>query len=552
MVEVEGQVLGGKYRLERYLGSGGFASVWAARNLDLDRPVALKILADNFVRMPGAVERFSREARLASKYIHPAVLQVEDICRTGEGVPFLVMELLEGCTLDERLSTKGPIPLEECLPLVRLMLEGLAAAHELGIIHRDIKPANIFLVSSETRGAPLRILDLGLAKDIADDGSLTRTGQLMGTPDFLAPEILLNTSKELWVPTVDVFAAGMVIFAMLTGRLPFDKPSSGPVEARIADRILDYARGVALEGPREFEPTLPHSIDRFVRKSLALAPESRHQNASELLEDLDTAVAEVQEPVDAPASVSISRTPSPNPDSGALGDSIVTPMGWDSDRRPNGEKTSSKRTKFLLVVAVALLVISVFGVGLYFWLSTSRDGETGNTLTATGPPVILDAAVGPSTVENVPTVETPALDSTPTVADASVVPTDVSVEVVQPNTVAPAKVKLVGIPAKARITFADERIRREWIEGQPGTEGWLVVKAEGFERYRRKIVLEPDLRIDLSSRLVKSKTRGQPRRDNVPVTESPPESPPSNRYIKGAHNTKIKAFYPPRSDREGN
>jgi len=147
-VPVDGQVLGGKYRLERFLGSGGFASVWAARNVDIDRPVALKILADTFAMNEEFVSRFLREARLSAKPIHETIIRVEDMGRTDEGSPYLVMELLEGQTLSAELKERGPFGLDEAMEIGEAVLEGLAAAHRLGIIHRDIKPANVYVTTA--------------------------------------------------------------------------------------------------------------------------------------------------------------------------------------------------------------------------------------------------------------------------------------------------------------------------------------------------------------------------------------------------------------------
>ncbi len=219
---VEGQVLADKYRLERHLGSGGFASVWAARNIDLGRPVALKILSDALSHSKETVLRFVREAKLSSRAIHPTIVQVEDIHQTEAGVPFMVMELLEGRSLLKELHEREVMSLKETITIIRPTLKGLAAAHELGIIHRDVKPGNIFLVENEGDVPGVKILDLGLAKDADTSEGLTRTGIVMGTPDYLAPELLTIDQKHAWSTAADIFALGVIAYRMLSGRRPLE------------------------------------------------------------------------------------------------------------------------------------------------------------------------------------------------------------------------------------------------------------------------------------------------------------------------------------------
>lgn len=284
---IEGQILVEKYRLDRFIGSGGFASVWAATNVAIDRPVALKILADTLARKPGVVARFMQEARLASRSIHPVIVRVEDIGQTDEGTPFLVMELLDGRTLSEELHERGQLELFEGLEIMRLLLEGLAAAHQRGIIHRDIKPSNIVITKPHTNSPKVRILDFGLAKDLDDDEGMTQTGAMMGTPDFLAPEVLLTIERTRWTPSADVFACGMLLFHLVTGQFPIKESTNGIGGAmKFAGRAAFYKSVESLPGPMEFAPDLPVAIDSVVRKALALDPQTRYRDAKEMLVDL--------------------------------------------------------------------------------------------------------------------------------------------------------------------------------------------------------------------------------------------------------------------------
>lgn len=289
---VVGQVVGNKYRLERLVGSGGFASVWAARNVMLDRVVALKILSESYARMPGFLPRFLREAKLASRAIHKTIVAVEDIDQTPDGLVYLVMELLEGHTLADELKGARALALERTLEIMMPTLEGLAAAHALNIIHRDIKPANIFLTREGTPGPRVRILDLGLAKDLLNDEELTSTDQMVGTPSYLAPEMFMGPQTRRWAPAADVFACGMLMFRMLAGGLPFDRSVANltPIEQFLA-RAEFYQSVGQMPGPAQYVPAVPPAVDAVVRRSIALSLRERYADAGQMLDALREAAA---------------------------------------------------------------------------------------------------------------------------------------------------------------------------------------------------------------------------------------------------------------------
>ncbi len=368
-VPIEGQILNKKYRLERFLGSGGFASVWAARNIAIDRPVALKILADTLARKPKVVARFLQEARLASRTIHPTVVRVEDIGQTAEQVPYLVMELLEGHTLSEELTDKGPPPVWRSVDIIEHVLTGLDAAHRMGIIHRDIKPANIFVMSPSAADPMVRILDLGLAKDLSDAEGLTQTGALMGTPDYLAPEVLLSADRDRWTAAADVFACGMLAFNLLTGDYPFDHSSaSGGGALRFAARAEFYRLTSALPGPIELAAGVPEPIDQVIKTALAIDPAERYPDAGAMLDALRHASNEKGERTDN-SSVS-ARGPA-----AVIGDTNSTSS--ESTRRTNPAIWATLGAVGAL--AVAGLVLTFLG-----WTEETGGGDNapGTTLPA--------------------------------------------------------------------------------------------------------------------------------------------------------------------------
>ncbi len=290
-----GQVIAGKYRLERILGQGAFATVWAAASIVLDRDVALKILAEGPARKRSTVERFIKEARICATPIHPTIVAVEDIGQTEQGLPYLVMELLEGRTLDDVLRKTGALPWSMVLELSRHLLEGLSAAHERNIIHRDIKPGNLFLMRDPNAGPPLRILDLGLARDLSsEDKRLTQTGQVVGTANYLPPETLLDEQPKGGTKAGDVFAVGMVMFAALTGRFPFlaGSAKSNPA-AEVYARAKFYKSREPLPGPTDYDTSVPVALDKIVRRALAIDPSERFENCIAMCDALVGAMTEM-------------------------------------------------------------------------------------------------------------------------------------------------------------------------------------------------------------------------------------------------------------------
>ena len=282
-------VLGGAYRIDRLLGVGRFASVYAATHLIDDKAVAVKIFKRVSAKKSGGGRRFLRRTRAAGLRLHPCIVPIEDRGQTDDGIPYMVMELLEGRTLEQEIAEKGALQLDRCLDIAAAMLEGLAAAHDEGLVHRDINPANVFLMKPDVDGPPVRVLDLGVATDLVD--SLALSNEVIGRTRYLAPEILLTPNKS-WTPALDVFAAGMVVFYALTGRLPFDKEEQD-LAGDDAKTINLYQMLDSLPGPVAFAPHVPSQLDHVVRTALAVRPEERYGNAGEMA----AALREIEKPV---------------------------------------------------------------------------------------------------------------------------------------------------------------------------------------------------------------------------------------------------------------
>jgi outer membrane biosynthesis protein TonB len=274
-----GQVLAGKYRIERLLGEGGMGAVYIAENQVLQKRVALKVMNERFAAVPQAVERFLREGVAASRVSHPSIVQVFD-AGEHDGKPWLAMELLRGESLGERLE-RGPMDLEELLRMARGTLSALAAVHAEGIVHRDLKPDNIFLAENRDGTFTPKVLDFGIAKDTSDGqlSKLTATGAVVGTAYYLSPE------QAKGLPDIDaradIYAMGVVFYECLTGQMPYE-----------AETITQLIAKMFTERPRhlsEVGPDVPVPIAQVVMTCLDPEREHRFQTMDALLAALEQA-----------------------------------------------------------------------------------------------------------------------------------------------------------------------------------------------------------------------------------------------------------------------
>ena len=281
-------IVGGRYRLERPLGHGGMASVHLARDSELDRLVAVKLLAENLGGEESVHRRFVREARLAARLSHPNVVSVFDAGEDG-GRLYIVTEYVDGENLAELLARRGRIPPDEARGLALQAAQGLAHAHAAGLVHRDVKPQNLIL----RRDGTLKVADFGIAR-AAEATALTQAGTVLGTAAYLSPEQALG---EEVTPATDVYSLGVVLYELLTGRTPFQ-----------VETLDDLAQRPAMEvAPvRELVPDVPRDLEDVVMHCLARNPEYRPGDGAQLARELaprETAASDAAatKPLPAPA-----------------------------------------------------------------------------------------------------------------------------------------------------------------------------------------------------------------------------------------------------------
>lgn len=429
-------LLNGRYRLLQEVGRGGMATIWEAQDETLERRVAIKLLHAQFARDAEFLERFRREARSAAGLAHPNIVGVYDVAQDMEaGSPFLVLELVDGHSLKDVLRTRGALPESETRAIGAAIADALEYAHRRGVVHRDVKPQNILVSAAD--GRP-RLTDFGIAQAVTQSG-LTRTGAVMGSVHYLAPELARGRQAT---PAVDVYGLGIVLYEMATGRLPF----TGETDMAIA---LAHVEQPAPR-PRATNPRLSTALEATILRALRKDPAERFGSAGELAAALR-----------APASVQ-ATTVVPVASAGTPPRAQTTVVAAPRRAVARRQRHSSGGWLAMLLVFAAILI--ALGVGLFGLASFSRDGA----LTSTRPtPVVPTPTVveAPPTATRVPAVSAPTLIPTsPPAPSPTLVPT------AAPPTATP----------RPAATATPQRIAVPGVVGRRVDEAQAVLRAAGF------------------------------------------------------------------------
>jgi serine/threonine-protein kinase len=276
-----GLVIAGKYRLEEEIGRGSMGTVYRAVHVTLGQRVAIKLISTEHSQSAEARKRFSVEAKAAAKLRSRHVVQVYDDGETAEGNPYIVLELLEGETLEQRLEREHDVPLADAIRIVNHVARALARAHAQGIVHRDLKPANIFLVKTDDDDAGwiAKVLDFGIAKLDQGEKGTTQAGTVLGTPLFMSPEQVRGASSV--DHRADLYSLGMCLYHMLTGELAYYSPNYSDILVGICTQPLPLLRAKA--------PWIPETVEQWFQRACAKEPLERFQSADEMTEALQAA-----------------------------------------------------------------------------------------------------------------------------------------------------------------------------------------------------------------------------------------------------------------------
>ncbi|MGC4094413.1 MAG: serine/threonine-protein kinase [Polyangiaceae bacterium] len=394
-----GDLIDDKYRIVRLLGEGGMGAVYEGENTRISRRVAIKVLHAEVAGNADAVARFEREAQAAGRIGSEHIVEVLDLGSLPSGARYLVMEFMDGDSLNHRIKSRGRLSAQELYPIVCQLLEALSAAHGAGIVHRDLKPDNVFLLNNR-RGSKdfVKLLDFGISKfsDLSNTFSMTRTGAVMGTPYYMAPEQAKGT-REL-DQRVDLYAVGVVLYEGLTGKVPFD-----------AETFNELLFKIVLETPRPIEEVAPGSdpnLCAIVRRAMAREPAQRFQSAAEFRAALDQWAAGASIGL-ADASGRHSQVSAMRASAPQLG---LTPGNWTEV--PAG-LVPPNRTR--LYLASAAIVLVVFGAGGFLLFSGRQSNADALAAAASASASAAAAAASAAALASAATPPAPPSEPPPTV-----------------------------------------------------------------------------------------------------------------------------------------
>ncbi len=347
--DLVGQVVADRYHVVKKLGEGGMGQVYLAEHVKMGRRSAIKVMNPFMVHDPDAVARFNREAANASRITHPNVCAIYDFGETPDGLIYLAMEFVEGEPLTDLLEREGTLPPRRAVPIFLQVADALQAAHDLDIVHRDLKPDNIMLARAKGGADVVKVVDFGIAKAVGGDESqkVTKTGLVVGTPEFMSPEQLSGDAVD---GRSDLYSLALVLFRALTGRLPFE---ASTVQETMIKRLTDAPQTLAQARP---DLAFPTGLAEILNAALTRSPVDRYQTVAKFAGD----VAAVTGLTGGRASAGIPATRADTEGKTQLLDAAATQL-MGSKRSP---PAPGKKRSLVPIVVGAIVLLGGGGAGV--------------------------------------------------------------------------------------------------------------------------------------------------------------------------------------------
>ena len=461
-----GRTVDGRYRIESVLGEGGMGLVYRAMHVVLNKPLAVKVLKSDVSRDPEVLERFKQEAQSASGIGNQHIIDISDFGVLPDGSTYFVMEFLDGVSLTRAIEEQTPMPPARALHITKQLCDALGAAHARNIVHRDMKPDNVYLIRRGQETDFVKVLDFGIAKVGGTSSKLTKAGQVFGTPHYMSPE---QCAGALVDPRTDVYATGVMLFEMLSGRVPFD-----------ADNLMGILTKHMYESPPSLRdlPTggaVSVELEAVVARCLAKKADDRYGSMEELRSELDRLLQGT-----APMALHGGGTSGGARAAGAgpVGRGQVPSLMHIGDANP-----SASPTRVPLLVGLAVSGVLLVGGGTFAWLSSGSGGSTSAEVLVDGdvPPVGAAPPTGTTEAGPAPVPVERAAGSPgaaePDVGGAGVVPP------VQVQEAAPRAVQLVTTPPGAEVMHGDVLLGNTPFALPRPSDGErveIVLRAPGF------------------------------------------------------------------------
>ena len=398
--DLVGSIVAERYHVLKKLGEGGMGTVYLAEHVKMGRKAALKVMNPGMNSDPDAIARFNREAANASRLNHPNVCGIYDFGETPEGLIYLAMEFVEGESLTSLIAKNGSLAAPRAAAIIHQAADALAVAHDYGIVHRDLKPDNIMIAKSRDGGDLVKVVDFGIAKASTSDAQkVTRTGLIVGTPEYMSPEQLAGDKLD---GRSDIYSLGLVAFNCLTGRLPF--PSESAQEAMIM-RLTDKPKTLA-----EMKPDVewPAELQAVMDKALAVDANDRYQKSAEFGRDMAKAVEHM--PADARAAGTVAMGAAPG---GAIPKTRMAPNGGAATEAAApgssaaGAPGRTKKSPVMMIVAALVVVAAIGGAVMLRGKANSSTPPAGGSPTL-GRPANDTASTVPGSAQPQSTPGTPS------------------------------------------------------------------------------------------------------------------------------------------------